>query len=215
MLKHVTVADICKALVVFDELTADSLVVSSRRKDDDLVEKYSLFTKSAVVTFDWQLHNYEIELLLYSNICELAKREEVDTKLPNMFTKRTHSDVYGEKFVFGGKKQVSEINAYTRDMFKATVGDYGTRFASLDVLKLTPERIVKALAERRVAAEGGSLCEITTSTPTTKLSVGGSSSLGTSPPSKTHVEREEEEELSDPGYESVPLGDSSDDDSHS
>lgn len=174
MLKNGTVSDICQALVMFDELDKDSLVVSKRRNHDDLPEKYSLFTKTSSITFNGPIYDWDARLALHNDINGLAQREELDTSLPKLYTKRTHGDVYNH--AIGGNKQVKEVNTYINGMFKATVEDYGTRCSSLDLLKLTPERIVKAFAERRVEKEGGPLCEILPPAPRNQPANGPSSS---------------------------------------
>lgn len=146
-IKEVQMQDIIKALEIFDAMDESSLLVAKTRDHDRIPKAFSICTSQGSFTFDARLYDWDEALALHNDIEELMQREENENKFPPLYSKRTHSDVY--KFALSGDKQSKEFRDYVLKMFKATVADYGTRCAALDILHLTPGRMVAAIAEKR------------------------------------------------------------------
>eukprot|EP00966_Prymnesium_polylepis_P310473 7173280-Prymnesium_polylepis.1 len=139
--------DIMKALAIFDAMDESSLLVAKTRDHDRIPSAFSICTSQGSFTLDALWYTWEEAVTLHKDIEALVAREGNGNKLPDLYPKRIHTDV--TKFVLSGDKQSKEFRDFVLNMFKATVGDYGTRCAALDILHLTPLRMVKLISEKR------------------------------------------------------------------
>lgn len=143
--------DIIKALAIFDAMDKSSLLVNKTRDHDHIPTCFSICTSQGSFTFDARWYSWDETVALHNDIKELMAREDNENELPDLYPKRVHTDV--TNYVLAGDKQSREFRNYVINMFKATVDDYGTRCAALDILHLTPERMVQIIAEKRSPPE--------------------------------------------------------------